>query len=114
MHSTMTVGRLLPALVADRVDPARHPLRQPEIAVVDEEMRVPRQHLLADPDHLVRAEAGVDAQIFERAIEPADMLFQFERPAVKRAGHVERGVAVFEAAVANGITHVALGHDVAR
>src|SRR6266446_1758320 len=39
------------------------------------------------------------------------MLLEFERPAMKGAGHVKRGVAVFEAAVAERHDHLALGDD---
>src|SRR5690242_4956531 len=41
------------------------------------------------------------------------MLLQFERPAVEGAGHVESGVAVFEAAVAERQHDLALRHDLA-
>ena len=54
---------MLPPLVADRVDPARYPLAEPVVGIVGEEMPVALQHLLADPDHLAGAEAGVDPQI---------------------------------------------------
>src|SRR5579863_5171835 len=39
------------------------------------------------------------------------MLLELERPAVKGAGHVKRGVAIFEAAVAKRDADLALGHD---
>src|SRR5437667_5457463 len=41
------------------------------------------------------------------------MLLEFERPAMKRAGHVEGGIAVFEAAVAERHDDLALGNDAA-
>ena len=39
------------------------------------------------------------------------MLLEPERPAVEGAGHVEGGIAVFEAAVAERHDHLALGDD---
>src|SRR5438874_251305 len=41
------------------------------------------------------------------------MLLEPERPAMKGAGHVEGGIAVFEAAVAERHDHLALGDDAA-
>src|SRR5205085_11671196 len=41
------------------------------------------------------------------------MLLQLERPAVESAGHVESGIAVFEAAVAERQHDLALRHDTA-
>src|ERR1700693_862791 len=41
------------------------------------------------------------------------MLLQLERPPWKGPGHVERGVAVLEAAVAERQHDLALGHDIA-
>src|SRR5712664_3393891 len=41
------------------------------------------------------------------------MLLELERPAMKGAGHVEGGVAVFEAAVAERHDHLALRHNAA-
>src|ERR1700676_5795533 len=40
------------------------------------------------------------------------MLLQLERPAVKGPGHVEGGIAVFEAPVAERHDHVALGDEI--
>src|SRR5579863_4229335 len=104
---------MIPALVADRVDPARDPLTHPVIGVGGEEMAVLLEHLLADRNHLRGAKAGVDPQIAQRAVEAVDVLLQFERPAVKGPGHVEGGVAVFEAAVAKRHDDLALRHDLA-
>src|SRR5229473_121273 len=39
------------------------------------------------------------------------MFLEPERPAMKGPGHIEGGVAVFEAAVAERHDHLALGHD---
>src|SRR5882757_5510927 len=39
------------------------------------------------------------------------MLPQLERPAMEGAGHIEGGIAVFEAAVAERQHDLALGHD---
>src|SRR4051812_14949582 len=41
------------------------------------------------------------------------MLLELERPAMKGAGHIEGGVAVFEPAVAERHHHLALRHDLA-
>src|SRR5579885_7987 len=41
------------------------------------------------------------------------MLLEFERPAVKRPGHVEGGIAVFEAAVAKRHDHLPFRDDAA-
>jgi hypothetical protein len=54
---------MVPALVADRIDPAGHPLAEPVIGLGGEEMPVALQHLFAGRDHFAGAEAGVDPQI---------------------------------------------------
>ena len=52
---------MLPPLVTDCVDPARHPLAEPVIGVLGQKMPVAFEHLLARRGHLGRAEAGIDA-----------------------------------------------------
>src|SRR5205823_12278165 len=49
----------------------------------------------------------------QRAIKPLDMLLQLERPAVEGTSHIEGGIAVFEAAVAERQHDLALRHDTA-
>src|SRR5579871_1261009 len=74
-------------------------------------MEVPLQHLLADADRLGGAEAGVDAQIAQRAVEPVDMLLQAEGLVLEGAGGVEDRIAEQEAAIAKRQQHLALGQD---
>ena len=52
---------MLPPLVADRVDPARHPLAEPVIGVLGQEMPIAFEHLFACGGHFGRAQAGVNS-----------------------------------------------------
>src|SRR5206468_2352925 len=94
-------------------NPTRDALADPEIVVQRQEVAVARQHLLADLDHLLWRQTGIDAQVAQRAVEPGNVFGELERPAGKGAGHVEGGIAIFEAAVAERDHHLALGEDLA-
>jgi hypothetical protein len=61
--------------------------------------------------HLVRPKARIDPQVFERFVEPLDVLLQLEQPVAEGAGHVEAAVAVNPAAVAERDAHLALRHE---
>src|SRR5690606_3171787 len=104
---------MLPALVAHGIDPARDALADPVVLVGSEEMHVARQNLLADADHLLRRQTGVDAEVAQRLIEAVDMLAELERAVIEGPRHIERGVTVLEAAVAEWNNHLPFRHILA-
>ena len=85
-----------------KVHAAADALADPIVLVRTQEVQVAREHLFADPDHLLLAEARIDMQRLQRLVEPGHVLLQLERPAVEASGHVEDGIAILEAAVAEG------------
>ena len=95
------------------LDAAADALPDPVVVVRPEQVAVALEHLLGQLAHLLRAEARIDAQIFERAVEPVDMLLHLEQPVAEGAGHVEAAVAVDPARVAERDAHLALGHEFA-
>src|SRR5262249_55189814 len=84
----------------------------PVILMLAEKMQIAGQDLLADLDHLLGLEAGIDLQIAQRAIESLDMLLHLETAAVEGPRHVEDAVTLEEAAIAPGDHHLALRHVV--
>ena len=76
------------------LDAAADPLADPIIVVSSEQMAVALEHLFRQVPHLLRAEPGIDPQIFERAVEAVDVLPHLEKPMAEAAGHVEAAVAI--------------------
>jgi hypothetical protein len=95
------------------LDAAADPLPDPVVVVGPEEMAVPLEQLLGELAHAPRPEAGVDAQVFERAVQPLDVLLHLEQPVAEAAGHVEAAVAIDPARVAEGDAHLPLRHELA-
>ena len=106
-------ARVLPALVAHGVDAAADALAEPPVADRRVQMGIARHDFLAVRDHLLGAEAGIDLQVTQRAVEAVDMLLQPKRLAFKGPGHVEGAVAVFPTAVAERDHDLVLRHEFA-
>src|SRR6185436_13610014 len=85
----------------------------PELVVADvaAQVLVPRDDLLADPLQLVRGEAGVDAHVPQRAVQPVHVLAHAEALAVERSRDVEYAVAHQEAAIHRIDLHLAERHE---
>ena len=67
-------------VAAHLLDAAADALADPVVVVRPEEMAVALEELSGQLAHPLRAEAGVDPEIFERAVEPLDMLLHLEQP----------------------------------
>ena len=92
-------------------DPAAHALRYPVVVVIVQQRKVGVQHLHRQVDHLVLADAGVDAHVLQRAVQPVEVVGQPEEDVAERASRVEDGVAVEEAEVVGRDAGLTLGND---
>src|SRR5271165_3646476 len=88
-------------------------LGEPVIFAGAEQMTVAREHLLADRRHLVGRQSRVYVEVFERAVEPCDVLLEPEGLAVEAPGHVENRVTAQKALVAERDHHLAFADDLA-
>src|SRR6185436_17088150 len=85
----------------------------PELVVADvaAQVLVPRDDLLTDPLQLVRGEAGVDADVPQRAVQPVDVLAHAEALAVEHPRDGEHAVAHQEATIHRIDLHLAERHE---
>ena len=93
-----------------RIEAARHPLRHPVILVRADQRQVPFDDLFRHLDEIVDGHSRIDAEIFQRPIEPLQMLPQPEDFMAEGAGGVEHRIAVLDAPVAKGNAGLALGY----
>ena len=70
----------------DLLDAAADALADPVVVVGPEQVAVALEHLFGQRAHLVRPEARIDAQVFERAVEPVDVLLHLEQPVAEACG----------------------------
>ena len=95
------------------LDAAADALPDPVIVVRPKQVPVALEQLFGQRAHLVRPEARIDAQVFQRAVEPVDVLLHLEQPVPEGAGHVETAVAIDPARVTERNAHLALRHELA-
>jgi hypothetical protein len=69
-------------------------LADPVVFIRAEQMAVAFEYVLADRDHLLGAQAGIDAQVLQGTVEALHVLLQLERLAAETARHVEGAVAI--------------------
>src|SRR5208282_5189271 len=104
---------MVPIVAGYPTDTAADALGEPIILTGTEQVTIASEHVLADRRHLARRQARVDVEIFERPVEPGDMIGEAKGLAVEAAGHVENGIAAQKALVAERDLDLALAHDLA-
>src|SRR4029077_2702587 len=102
---------MVPIFPGHPADAAADALGEPVILAGTEQMQVAGEHILADRGHLRGREARVDVEVFERTVEPGDVLLDAEGFAVKAPGHVENRIAAQKALVAKRNHDLALADD---
>ena len=104
---------MVPIVAGHPADAAADALGEPVILARAEQVAVALEHLLADRGHLRGRQARVDVEVFERAVEPCDVLLDAEGLAVEAPGHVEDRIAAQKALVAERDHDLALADDLA-
>src|ERR1700747_42152 len=102
---------MLPIVARYPTDAAADALGEPVILAGSQQVAVERKHLLAGRCHLRGRQSRVDIEVFERAVEPCDVLLEAKGLAVEAPGHVENGIAAQKTLVAERDQDLALAGD---
>src|SRR4030095_3760162 len=86
-------------------------LATPIVIVWPEKVAVALEQLFRQGAHLLRSKARIDAEIFERAIEPVDVFLHLEQAVIEAARHIECAVTIDPAGVAKGYPDLTLGWE---
>src|ERR1700730_17946595 len=104
---------MVPIVAGRATDAAADALGEPIILAGAEQVAIAFEHVLADRRHLGGCHSRVDVEVFERPVEPSDMLLEAKGLAVEAPGHVEDGVAAQKPLVAEWDHDLALTDDFA-
>src|SRR5215468_9706148 len=104
---------MVPIVARHPADTAADTLGEPIILTGTKQVQVPCENILADRRHLGGRHILIDVKIFERAVEPGDVLLDPEGLAVKAPCHVENRVTAQKALVTERDHDVAVADDLA-
>ena len=100
-------------VAAGNIDAAADALADPVILAFFEQVQVAGQRLPGHFGHLCLVEARVDADVAQRPVKPVQMLGKPEDAPAEGPRHIEHGVAVTKAAVAERQPRLVFGDEVA-